>query len=139
MIQNKIERKIMWGDLDSLGIVFYPKYYDWIDSCSHLFFEKISLDLAELWKERQIVFGLTKTSCDYFSPGRYHQEIIITTHIKKIERKNVTIKHIITNKSNDRIMVRGFEKRTCMNVKEPEALNAMDIPDDIYDIFKKAL
>ena len=87
MIQNKIEKIIMWGDLDSLGIVFYPKYYDWIDGYSHLFFDKISLNLVELWKKRQIVFGLIKTSCDYFSPGRYHQKIIITTHIEKIEKK----------------------------------------------------
>jgi len=28
MKQNIVERKIMWGDLDSLGIVFYPRYYE---------------------------------------------------------------------------------------------------------------
>jgi len=37
MMQNVVERKIMWGDLDSLGIVFYPRYYEWIDASGHLF------------------------------------------------------------------------------------------------------
>ena len=139
MIQNKIEKQIMWGDLDSLGIVFYPRYYEWMDGCSHLFFEKISREWVELCKSCQVMFGLRKTSCEYFIPGRYHQKMIITTQIETLEKKTVTLKHIITNKSNNRIMVRGIEKRVCLDVKEPENLKAMDIPDDIYEILLKII
>ena len=139
MIQNKIERKITWGDLDSLCIVFYPKYYEWIDGCSHLFFEKIDLDLVQLWKKRHLIFSLVNTSCEYFSPGRYHQEIIITTHIENLEKKTVTMNHMITDKSTGTVMIRGVEKRICMNVKDMDNFNALNIPDDIYEIFKKSL
>ncbi|HUU80038.1 MAG TPA: acyl-CoA thioesterase, partial [Acidobacteriota bacterium] len=72
MKENIVERKIMWGDLDSLGIVFYPRYYEWIDACGHLFFESISLNIGDLWRERKIIFGLVETSSRYFKPGRYH-------------------------------------------------------------------
>ncbi len=139
MIQNKIEKQIMWGDLDSLGIVYYPRYYEWIDGCSHLFFEKIFPDWVELCKKQQVMFGLRKTSCEYFSPGRYHQRVMIITQIENIEKKIVTIKHIIADKSNNGIMVRGIEKRVCMTVKEPENLKAVDIPDNIYKILKSGL
>ena len=57
------------GDLDALCIVFYPRYYEWMDGCTHLFFEKINLDLVELWKKRQLIFSLVKTSCEYVLPG----------------------------------------------------------------------
>ena len=37
MFQNVIERQIGWGDLDPAGIVYYPRYYEWIDAAGHLF------------------------------------------------------------------------------------------------------
>jgi acyl-CoA thioesterase FadM len=37
MKQSIVERKIAWGDLDALGIVFYPRYYEWIDAAAHHF------------------------------------------------------------------------------------------------------
>lgn len=57
MKQNIVERKIMWGDLDSMGIVFYPRYYEWIDACSHLFFESIDLNLVKLTEKMHLGFG----------------------------------------------------------------------------------
>jgi len=30
------------------GIVFYPRYYEWIDACGHLFFESIGLNIGKL-------------------------------------------------------------------------------------------
>jgi YbgC/YbaW family acyl-CoA thioester hydrolase len=139
MIQNKIERQIMWGDLDSMGIVYYPRYYEWIDGCTHLFFEKIFPNWAELCETRQIMFGLRKTSCEYFSPGRYHQKILITTQIENIEKKMLILKHIITSCVNNRIMVRGIEKRVCMDVKDPAKLKAVNIPEDINKILTNVL
>ena len=65
-----LNEKIMWGDLDALGIVFYPRYYEWFDACGHLFFEKINLNIGELWSERKILFGLAETSCRYLKPSK---------------------------------------------------------------------
>jgi len=139
MILNKIEKKITWGDLDSLCIVFYPKYYEWMDGCSHLYFEKLGLDLVGLWHSRQLIFSLVKTSCEYFRPGRYHQEIIIETAMEKLEKKTVTMGHTIIDKSSGKTMVKGVEKRICMNVHNLDHFTAMDIPVDLHEIFKASL
>jgi len=68
--ETVVERKIMWGDLDALGIVFYPRYYEWIDGCGHLFFEAAGFRQGDLWKERGLIFGLVETSCKYFCSGQ---------------------------------------------------------------------
>lgn len=139
MILNRIERKISWGDLDSLCIVFYPKYYEWMDECTHLFFDKIGLDLVGLWHKRQLIFSLVGTSCDYFSPGRYHQTIIIETVMEKFEKKTITMGHTIIDKSSGKIIVKGLEKRICMNVNNLDHFTAMDIPADLHEIFMSSL
>jgi acyl-CoA thioesterase FadM len=47
-----VERKVMWGELDAMGVVFYPRYYEWIDSCGHRFFEFVGLPMMKLQQER---------------------------------------------------------------------------------------
>jgi 4-hydroxybenzoyl-CoA thioesterase len=136
--QNVVERKIMWGDLDALGIVFYPRYYEWIDGCGHLFFEFLGLTIGRLQQERAILFGLVESSCRYFQPGRYHQIIRITTGISSLEEKTLTLKHIIRCAADDSLMVEGLEKRICLDISQPEQLRAINIPPDIYAVMKDA-
>ncbi|MFH1242952.1 MAG: thioesterase family protein [Pseudomonadota bacterium] len=139
MKQNVVERRIMWGDLDSLGIVFYPRYYEWMDACGHLFFEAIDLNFGDLWRDRKILFGLAETSCRYFRPARYHQRIRILTHIDSLEKKTVLLRHAIRASKDDALMVDGFEKRICLDVSDPEGFRAIDFPPDIYDLLNSSL
>jgi YbgC/YbaW family acyl-CoA thioester hydrolase len=131
MLVNSVERRIMWGDLDSLGIVFYPRFYEWIDASGHLFFEALGYSLGDLWKERQICFGLVKTSCEYRAPGRYHQTIRIDTKVAELDAKTVTLDHQISDAATQTLMVQGLEKRICLDVSDPERFHARDIPEDI--------
>ncbi|MEA2040546.1 MAG: acyl-CoA thioesterase [Thermodesulfobacteriota bacterium] len=139
MKQNIVERKIMWGDLDALGIVFYPRYYEWIDACGHQFFEAINLSLGDLWHERKILFGLVETSCRYFRPGRYHEKIRISTNIDALHEKILVLKHSISSLTDNAPMVEGLEKRICLNVSDPQNFRAIYIPEDIYSVLKQAM
>ena len=139
MKQNIVKKTIAWGDLDALGIVFYPRYYEWIDAGGHLFFDSIKLNLALLWRERNIMFGLVETSCLYFKPGRYQQQIEIVTHIDSLEEKTMVFKHLIRDRMDESLIVEGRENRICMDVSDPDSFRAIDIPEDIYSILKDAV
>ncbi len=138
MKQHSVERRVMWGDLDSLGIVFYPRYYEWIDACGHLFFESIGLNQGSLWRDRGILFGLAETSCRYLLPARYHQKIRILTHIQALEAKTVLLAHPIRDAETNELMVKGLEKRICLDVSDPGRFKAMPIPEDIYERLAEA-
>jgi YbgC/YbaW family acyl-CoA thioester hydrolase len=137
--KNIVERRITWGDLDSLGIVFYPRYYEWMNACGHLFFESLGLSLTALWEERQIQFGLAESFCRYPRPGRYHDRIQIITHMDALSRYTLTLKHVICNAEEKYQMVTGFEKRICMNVSDLKNIRARAIPEDIFAVFKEAM
>ena len=138
MKRNIVERKIMWGDLDSLGIVFYPRYYEWIDASSHLFFESINLHMGDLWRDRNILFGLVETSCRYHRPGTYHQTLRIITTIDALEEKTLLLKHRFEEAAQGALMLEGFEKRICLDVSDPENFRAIEIPADIYAVLEQA-
>jgi 4-hydroxybenzoyl-CoA thioesterase len=124
----------MWGDLDSLGIVFYPRYYEWFDACGHLFFEKIGLPFGKILAERNIIFGLIETSSRYSSPCRYHQEIEIHTSIDELGARTMRLKHQLFLATGEQpLMVEAYETRICMDVSDPAHIKAMRFPADIFE------
>ena len=138
MKRNTVERQIVWGDLDSLGIVFYPNYYTWIDASGHMFFQSLDLALGDLWKKRGIIFGLLETGCEYYLPGRYNEWIEVVTYIDDVSEKIVVLQHDISRLSDKALMVKGFEKRICLDVSDPLNFKAIVIPHDIRTILSKA-
>ena len=136
---NIVERKIMWGDLDSLGIVFYPRFYEWMDAAGHLFFESVGLALNKMWRDRKLLFGLVETSCRYLQPGRYHQEIRIATRLEAMDQKTALLNHVITDGASGTLLVEGFEKRICLDVSHRDQFRAIPIPDDMATVLKEAM
>ena len=132
-------RRIMWGDLDSLGIVFYPRYYEWMDACGHLFFESIGLRLKDLWDERGILFGLVETSCKYLSPGRYHDDVEIVTTGHELRERTMRLTHIIRRAPSGETLVEGYEKRVCLDCRDAKRLHTISIPPDIAETLRKAV
>jgi YbgC/YbaW family acyl-CoA thioester hydrolase len=139
MIENITDMRIGWGDLDPLGIVFYPRYYAWMDECGHLFFKTAGIPCEVMWQERGIVFGLVETGSRYFKAGRYHQNIRIITRITSLDSKTLTFSHVVQDAEDGSRMVEGTEKRICMDASDPENLKAIDIPKDVFSILKRAM
>jgi YbgC/YbaW family acyl-CoA thioester hydrolase len=139
MKENIVKRRIMWGDLDALGIVFYPRYYEWFDSCAHQFFEAIGIPHDCLWKEHGIVFGLAETQCRYLNAGRYHQRVKILTRLEHLNKKSLTLQHVISHEEDGKILVVGMEKRICMDASNPQSLRITTIPEMVYTALEQAL
>ena len=133
-----LKRRITWGDLDALGIVFYPRYYEWIDEASHIFFDKIGLNLGRLLKEREIIFALVETGCHYFRPGRYHDEIEIVTELEELGEKTLTLRHEIRLSGNE-VLLKGYEKRICVRRLEGTNFEAVPIPQDVLAVLRGQL
>ena len=131
-------RRIMWGDLDSFGIVYYPRYYEWFDACAHLFFVSIGLSLGDLWDERGILFGLMETSGKYHSPGRYLDDIEIATTLREVKSRAIVLKHIIRRAPEGELMVEGYENRVCLDCSDPRNFHAMAIPHDMAQALQNA-
>ena len=137
MFQFTRERQIGWGDLDSAEIVYYPRYYEWIDATNHQMFDALGLNMRMLWQTRQLQFGLVETRCHYLQPGRYLDNIKIVSEIEDLGKKTVTLKSRIIRIADDVVLVEGMEKRICIDSSNPERMKAKDIPDDILAVLRE--
>ena len=93
--------------------------------------------LGSLLKERGIIFGLLETGCKYHLPRRYNEWIEIVTYIDDISDEVVLLRHDISRLSDRTLMVKGLEKRICLDVSDPLEFKAIDIPHDIGIILSK--
>ncbi len=132
--KSRITKKVTWGDLDALGIVFYPRFYEWMDEASHIFFDKIGLNLVGLLNEKNIIFALVETGATSTKPARYHDEIEIISYIKDIEEKTLFMRHKIRSLKDNSILMEGYEKRICVKQLSKEDLKAIAIPEDLRQI-----
>lgn len=134
-----LDKKIMWGDLDPLGIVFYPNYYRWMDGCAHLFMEGLGLSMEELLSKRNLIFALVETGCRYYLPGRYHDTVRIRTSLAQLEAKTLLFTYRFHLMPQEELMAQGWEKRICLEVSKGSGMKASEIPRDIAQILEAAL
>ncbi|RLB17387.1 MAG: hypothetical protein DRG63_03865 [Deltaproteobacteria bacterium] len=137
-MKSIMQRKILWGELDSLGIVFYPRYYEWMDAAGHLFFDAINLNLGRLMEERNIQFPLIQSGCKHKTPGRYYDDIQIITELASLTKKTLELHHHIVRSCDSTLLVEGFEKRICLDISNPHQFRAITIPQDIYTVLEQA-
>jgi YbgC/YbaW family acyl-CoA thioester hydrolase len=138
MVCNRVDRQIAWGDLDPLGIVFYPRYYEWMDASGHLFFDGIGLNLSRLAEERRLLFGLVDTSCRFLRPGRYHQRLHIDTELVALGEKTVELRHRFVDASENGLLAEGRERRICLDISDLRRLQAVTIAPDLRTVLERA-
>jgi YbgC/YbaW family acyl-CoA thioester hydrolase len=131
MFVSRITKKVAWGELDALGIVFYPRYYEWMDEASHIFFERIGLDLNRLLYEKKIIFALVETGAKYIKPAKYHDELEIKTYIKKVESKLILVQHEVIKIKDNSVIMEGYEKRICIRIGDDGRFKAVPIPEEL--------
>ena len=106
-----------------------------MDEATHIFFEKIGLNLLELLNRRNIIFALVETGARYIRPARYHDEVQIFSYLKEIKEKTLVMAHEIRLKDNT-LLVKGYEERICLK-KIQDNFKAIPFPEEVRQVLAK--
>ena len=127
--------QVEWGDCDPAKIVFYPRYFAWVDASGHHMLERVGLDHDALWnkyKIRGLVLG--KVGMSFSSPGFYGDTLRINTKIVKVGGSSFELAHEICR--GETLLLTGQELRIWA-VDSPEhasGITAKPIPDEVRQI-----
>ena len=127
------EVKVMFGDCDPAGIVFFPNYSKWMDASSLNFFAQCGV---KPWRELERTTGiigaaLVETSTRYKRPATYGETLQVHTSI--IEWRDKVFKHQHLVYRGDELLCEGQETRAFV-VRPPETpdrIKAIPVPEDI--------
>jgi YbgC/YbaW family acyl-CoA thioester hydrolase len=131
------EIEIQWGDLDSLGIVFYPHFFAWADAGAHQLFRAAGLPMDRLLTERKMSFGLVASGADFHSPARYGERLLCRSVVAKLGKRSVELVHRIVRSTDEAPVATVRETRVCMSVSEPDRIHARELPQDVSTALRR--
>ena len=127
------EVKVMFGDCDPAGIVFFPNFCKWMDASSLHFFMECGVPP---WRELVKTVGIIGTPLleihtKFMRPATYGERIQIHTSIHEWRDKVVIQKHVVMR--GDTVLCEGFETRAfCIkHPDDPDRTKAIPVPADI--------
>ena len=131
MLKHRRAIRIEWGDCDPAGIVYFPRYAEWLDACTASLFEAAGFPKADLVKSRGIVIPVIKTRSEFLIPCRFGDEVIAETAITRFGRGSFDVHHQMFK--GEQPAVECFETRVWTRITPalPDTLKSETIPDDV--------
>ncbi len=79
-----LETIVQWGDCDEQGIVFYPRYFYWMDCAFHGLLRSTGTNQRRL-REQFGILGtpLVKATATFAAPISYDQKLIVETDVAR--------------------------------------------------------
>ncbi len=129
--------QIEWGDCDPAGIVWFPRYFEKFDACTHAAFEAAGLP-KPLMLRKFGIFGIPLVDAHgkFIAPCSFGDEVVIETRITQWRRSSFRVHHRLLKGSL--LAVEGFEVRvwTGRDSSDPSRLRALPIPQEVMDLFR---
>jgi 4-hydroxybenzoyl-CoA thioesterase len=95
--------QVSWGDCDPAGIVFYPRFYAWMDSVSHVLAREMGVPREAMLPPgpEMLGFPVVGTRAQYVSPARIDDLLEVRTWVAHVGRSSLSLRHEIVRLEDD--------------------------------------
>jgi 4-hydroxybenzoyl-CoA thioesterase len=136
MFRNRIPRIVHFSDCDPAQIVFYPRYFTWIDQATESLFHAAGLKWERMFEFEDGGFAgvpLLDARAEFRSACRMGDELVIESWIDEWRDKVFVVKHNIHN--GERVAVEAHETRiwAVRASDRPAGIRAASIPAAIRE------
>lgn len=136
MLINRRTIRIEWGDCDPAGIVYFPRYFEYFDSCTGALFEHAGFRKKELLSTYQIAgIPVVDLKTRFMAPSSFGDDVIVESSIAKWGNSSFVVQHRLMK--GDVLAVECFETRVWVAHKlaGPKKLGAVPIPEEVKKKF----
>ena len=133
MLSNRRDIRIVWGDCDPAGIVYYPRYFEMFDANTTALFERAlgMSKFAFLKAFDSLGYPMVDTRARFLLPARYGDDVVIETTIAAIKLSSFDVEHRLTK--DGKLAVEGFDTRVWVgrDPADPDRIKAKPLPEEI--------
>src|ERR671936_814061 len=92
-----------WGDCDPAGIVFYPRFYAWMDLTSHVLVRALGIPREAMIapNPRLVGFPVVGTQAEFLAPARMDDRIEVRTWVARVGRSSLSLRHEVVRLETD--------------------------------------
>ncbi|MBU5237331.1 thioesterase family protein, partial [Vibrio cholerae] len=83
---------------------------------THEYFKKIGFPSVKLYEEQQIGLPLLEAKCQFKSPLRFEDQVIVKSTVNELHNKVFTLQHVFVK--GQQVVAEGYETRAWTSFKE---------------------
>jgi acyl-CoA thioester hydrolase len=133
-ISNNTSYRVIYGDTDQMGMVYYANYLRWFEKGRSEFLRQLGAPYTSI-EERGSHFPVTGVSCRYFKSARYDDLITIETQLTSVARATLSFSYRILRASEDSLLAVGATQHVCIDRRD----RVVRIPSDLRELFSRVI
>lgn len=112
-MMNVTSYRVIYGDTDQMGVVYYANYLRWFERGRSELLRQLGLPYKSI-EEQGFHFPVTEVSCRYLSSARYDDLILIQTQLAAIKRASLNFSYTILKDIDGSRLAVGSTKHACI-------------------------
>src|SRR5262249_49863209 len=89
--------QVGWGDCDPAGIVFYPRFYAWMDTVSHVLAREMGIPREAMIQpsSEMLGFPVVGAEAQFLTPARLDDVLEVRTWVARTGPASLSLRHEI--------------------------------------------
>lgn len=114
MEKNTASYRVIYGDTDQMGVVYYANYLRWFEMGRTELLRQVGLPYT-LVEEKGLRFPVVEISCRYHAPARYDDTILVETTLTEVGRATIVFHYRILRQGDNLTVASGWTKHACVD------------------------
>ena len=113
-IANVTSYRVIYGDTDQMGVVYYANYLRWFETGRSEFLRQIGLPYSTI-EQQGFNFPVVEVTCRYVQSARYDEVIQIETALGELGRASLSFHYRVKRKTDNCLLASGSTKHACVD------------------------
>jgi len=113
-LTNITSYRVIYGDTDQMGVVYYANYLRWFERGRSEFLRQIGLPYAQI-EAAGFHFPVAEVNCRYAQSARYDDVIEIATTLVELSRVSFLFEYKISRQADRLLLATGSTKHACID------------------------
>jgi 4-hydroxybenzoyl-CoA thioesterase/acyl-CoA thioester hydrolase len=112
----RTRRRIEFSDTDMAGIIHFSRYFVFMESAEHLFWNHLGTSVHTAVEGKKIGWPRVAASCDFVRPVRFEDEVDIIVRVAAKGRKSLTLDYLFEHQGV--VVARGQMTTVCCELTD---------------------
>lgn len=136
-MQTETRFTARYAETDQMGIIHHSNYAVWFEAGRTAFLKEAGVSNTKI-EATGILLPLYDMNCQFKSPAKYEDEIMVITNLKQISRVRLCFSYQVINTANHKLLATG-ETMHAWTDKALKPVNAEKAIPDIYSVLSKII
>jgi acyl-CoA thioester hydrolase len=114
MYSHRTTYRVIYGDTDNMGQVYYGNYFRWFEIGRSEMFRTLGLPYKTV-EDNGIFLPVAESHCKYAAPAKYDDILVIETSLDTKLKAGIKFDYSIYREDGKTLVARGYTKHPCVN------------------------